>query len=108
MTTTFEPFTATVWVWISGRPRCATTVTHEPGAPCGGWIVGVGLGVGLGLGLGEAGDEADDGPGDDWGDRGDSALDPDPLEQPAASAPIASAQASARARDGLLIAWDFR
>ena len=52
MTTTVEPLTAIVWVWISGRPRCATAVTHAPGAPCGGGIVGVGLGVGLGLGLG--------------------------------------------------------
>ena len=32
-----------------------------------------------------------------------SALEPEPLEQPAATAPIASAQASARARDGMLI-----
>lgn len=80
-------------------------MTHEPSAPCGGWIVGLGFGVGLGLGLGLC-DAADD--ETDWGGWGDVAFDPEPLEQPAASAPIASAQASAQARDGLLIAWDFR
>jgi hypothetical protein len=100
MTTTFEPFTASVWVWISGRPRCATTVTHDPGAPCGGWIVGVGFGVGLGLGLCDADDPEDP---DDGTDGGEVALEPEPLEQPAAITPIASAQASARARDGMLI-----
>jgi hypothetical protein len=75
-------------------------VTHDPGAPCGGWIVGVGFGVGLGLGVcdGDDPEEPDDGT-----EGGAPALESEPLEQPAAITPIASAQANARARDGMLI-----
>jgi hypothetical protein len=53
------------------------------------------VGLGLGLGLSEA---LDDGLG-----GADVAFDPEPLEHPAASAPIASAQANAW--DGFFISY---
>jgi hypothetical protein len=101
ITTTVDPFTARVWVWISGRPRCETAVTQAPGAPTGGGIVGVGLGVGLGLGfaLGDIDGEALGGPA--------AVFEPEPLEQPATSPASARADASARARDGLFIASEL-